>query len=148
MLFGRTTRNRPSRFIGEIPNELLKTEDETERFGSYQAERSAFGGRSSYGGNYSGNYNGSYGGYGARQGSGQAPRQTAGSIPPAPRPRPAAPATAPFSFKTGDRVYHKTLGEGSILKIEPMGGDHLLTIHFDSVGAKRLMATFARLEKR
>ena len=145
MLFGRTTRNRPSRFIGEIPNELLKTEDETERFGSYQAERSAFGGRSSYGGNY----NSSYGGYGARQGSGgQAPRPTTVSIPPAPRPRPAAPAAEPFSFKTGDRVYHKTFGEGSILKIEPMGGDHLLTIHFDSVGAKRLMATFARLEKR
>jgi hypothetical protein len=28
-----------------------------------------------------------------------------------------------------------------------MGGDHLLTIHFDSVGTKRLMATYARLEK-
>ena len=136
MLFGHTTRNRPSRFIGEIPTELLKTEDETERFGSYQAERSAFGGRSGYGG------------YGARQGSGgQASRQTTGSIPPAPRTRPAAPAAEPFAFKTGDRVRHKTFGEGSILKIEPMGGDHLLTIHFDSVGTKRLMATYARLEK-
>ena len=135
MLFGHTTRNRPSRFIGEIPTELLKTEDETERFGSYQAERSAFGGRSSYGG------------YGARQGSGgQASRQT-GSIPPAPRTRPAAPAAEPFAFKTGDRVRHKTFGEGSILKIEPMGGDHLLTIHFDDIGTKRLMATYARLEK-
>ena len=136
MLFGHTTRNRPSRFIGEIPTELLKTEDETERFGSYQAERSAFGGRSSYGG------------YGARQGSGgQASRQTTGSIPPAPHTRPAAPAAEPFDFKTGNRVRHKTFGEGSILKIEPMGGDHLLTIHFDSVGTKRLMATYARLEK-
>ncbi len=136
MLFGYTTRNRPSRFIGEIPTELLKTEDETERFGSYQAERSAFGGRSSYGG------------YGARQGSGgQASRQTTGSIPPAPHTRLAAPAAEPFDFKTGNRVRHKTFGEGSILKIEPMGGDHLLTIHFDSVGTKRLMATYARLEK-
>lgn len=136
MLFGHTTRNRPSRFIGEIPTELLKTEDETERFGSYQAERSAFGGRSSYGG------------YGARQGSGgQVSRQTTGSIPPAPHTRPAAPAAEPFDFKTGNRVRHKTFGEGSILKIEPMGGDHLLTIHFDSVGTKRLMATYARLEK-
>lgn len=68
--------------------------------------------------------------------------------PAAPRPRPAVPAAEPFTLKTGDRVYHKTFGEGSILKIEPMGGDHLLTIHFDKVGAKRLMATFARLEKR
>ena len=117
MLFGRTTRNRPSRFVGEIPPECLKTEDETERYGG----------------------TGSFGGW--RQ-----PART-GAVPPpaAPRPKPAA---EPFRFKTGDRVYHKTFGEGSILKIEPMGGDHLLTIHFDSVGAKRLMATFARLEKR
>ena len=117
MLFGRTTRNRPSRFVGEIPPECLKTEDETERYGGA----------------------GSFGGW--RQ-----PART-GAVPPpaAPRPKPAA---EPFRFKTGDRVYHKTFGEGSILKIEPMGGDHLLTIHFDSIGAKRLMATFARLEKR
>ena len=31
MLFGRTTRNRPSRFVGEIPKELLDTRDETLR---------------------------------------------------------------------------------------------------------------------
>ena len=139
MLFGRTTRNRPSRFIGEIPAELLKTEDETERFGSYSTERTAFGGRSSYGSGYSG--------YGSRpSAAGQAPGPV-GNNSSAPRPKAAAPAE-PFNLKTGDRVYHKTFGEGSILKIEPMGGDHLLTIHFDSVGAKRLMATFARLEKR
>ena len=72
------------------------------------------------------------------------------AAPPRPRrlPGPAVPAAELFTLKTGDRVYHKTFGEGSILKIEPMGGDHLLTIHFDKVGAKRLMATFARLEKR
>ena len=74
--------------------------------------------------------------------------RVASCTPAAPRPRPAVPAAEPFTLKTGDRVYHKTFGEGSILKIEPMGGDHLLTIHFDKVGAKRLMATFARLEKR
>ena len=137
MLFGRTTRNRPSRFVGEIPGELMKTEDETERFGSYH---SGYGERTGYGS-----------GYGARQTSVYQPNKLGSSpapAPAAPRPRPAVPAAEPFTLKTGDRVYHKTFGEGSILKIEPMGGDHLLTIHFDKVGAKRLMATFARLEKR
>ena len=137
MLFGRTTRNRPSRFVGEIPGELMKTEDETERFGSYH---SGYGERTGYGS-----------GYGARQTTVYRPNKLGSSpapAPAAPRPRPAVPAAEPFTLKTGDRVYHKTFGEGSILKIEPMGGDHLLTIHFDKVGAKRLMATFARLEKR
>ena len=137
MLFGRTTRNRPSRFVGEIPGELMKTEDETERFGSYH---SGYGERTGYGS-----------GYGARQTPVYQPNKLGSSpapAPAAPRPRPAVPAAEPFTLKTGDRVYHKTFGEGSILKIEPMGGDHLLTIHFDKVGAKRLMATFARLEKR
>ena len=137
MLFGRTTRNRPSRFVGEIPGELMKTEDETERFGSYH---SGYGERTGYGS-----------GYGARQTPVYQPNKLGSSpapAPAAPRSRPAVPAAEPFTLKTGDRVYHKTFGEGSILKIEPMGGDHLLTIHFDKVGAKRLMATFARLEKR
>ena len=139
MLFGRTTRNRPSRFVREIPGELMKTEDETERFGSYH---SGYGERTGYGSGY---------GYGARQTTVYQPNKLGSSpapAPAAPRPRPAVPAAEPFTLKTGDRVYHKTFGEGSILKIEPMGGDHLLTIHFDKVGAKRLMATFARLEKR
>ena len=126
MLFGRTTRNRPSRFISEIPAELLKIEDETERFGSYfTGERPD-------------------GGY-IRQPA--RPAQSGGRPVPPPPPRPR-PAEEPFTLKVGDRVLHNTFGEGSILKIEPMGNDHLLTIHFDKVGSKRLMATYARLQKK
>ena len=66
---------------------------------------------------------------------------------PAPVHRPAAAPEQPFSLKTGDRVLHRVFGEGTILSIKEMGGDHLLEIHFDKVGAKRIMATFARLEK-
>mgnify|MGYP002796734652 CR=1 FL=1 len=71
MLFGRTTRNRPSRFVGEIPGELMKTEDETERFGSYH---SGYGERTGYGS-----------GYGARQTSVYRPNKLGSSPAPAPR---------------------------------------------------------------
>ena len=71
MLFGRTTRNRPSRFVGEIPGELMKTEDETERFGSYH---SGYGERTGYGS-----------GYGARQTTGYRPNKLGSSPAPAPR---------------------------------------------------------------
>ena len=47
----------------------------------------------------------------------------------------------------GDTVEHKTFGVGNILNVQPMGNDLLLTIAFDKVGTKKIMATFAKLEK-
>ena len=44
-------------------------------------------------------------------------------------------------------VKHRVFGEGTILSITPMGGDHLVEVAFDRVGTKRIMATFARLER-
>lgn len=48
-------------------------------------------------------------------------------------------------FSPGDRVAHVTFGEGSILSVTPMGADTLYEVMFDTVGTKRLMATYARL---
>ena len=49
-------------------------------------------------------------------------------------------------FKAGNRVLHKTFGEGLVLNANKMGNDVLLEIAFDNVGTKKLMATFAKLE--
>lgn len=49
-------------------------------------------------------------------------------------------------YEEGQRVYHKKFGEGTINKIEPEGEDYKLDIQFDKVGNKRLMAKFAGLE--
>ena len=49
-------------------------------------------------------------------------------------------------YKQGGRVYHKKFGEGTINKIEAEGEDYKLEINFDKVGNKRLMAKFAGLE--
>ena len=72
---------------------------------------------------------------------------------PAPRPasvpRPAAPPKrepVKIDFKTGDRVRHKTFGDGLVLKMTPMGNDTLVEVAF-SGGTKKIMANFARLEK-
>ncbi|MBR6708778.1 MAG: ATP-binding domain-containing protein, partial [Clostridia bacterium] len=48
-------------------------------------------------------------------------------------------------FAPGDRVSHTTFGAGSILSVTPMGADTLYEVMFDTVGTKRLMATYARL---
>ena len=42
---------------------------------------------------------------------------------------------------------HKTFGEGLVVEAVSMGNDTLLTIAFDKVGTKKLMANFARLTK-
>ncbi len=113
MIFGRTAYNRPSRFVEEIPRELVESRDETVR----RAAPSAMG---------------------AATGSPKPLKKR-------PLAQPAAPAV--FDFTTGERVKHRVFGEGTILSITPMGGDHLVEVAFDRVGTKRIMATFARLER-
>ena len=51
------------------------------------------------------------------------------------------------SLVTGDRVSHYTFGEGTVLSVREMGADILYEIAFDSVGTKKLMATYAKLKK-
>ena len=49
-------------------------------------------------------------------------------------------------YKEGQKVYHKKFGEGTIVKLEPEGDDIKVDIEFEKVGHKRLMAKFAGLE--
>ena len=49
-------------------------------------------------------------------------------------------------YEAGVRVYHKKFGEGIINKVEPEGEDLKVDISFDKVGHKRLMAKYANLE--
>ena len=49
-------------------------------------------------------------------------------------------------YKIGQRVYHKKFGEGTITKLEEEGNDIKVDLEFDKVGHKRLMAKFAGLE--
>lgn len=50
------------------------------------------------------------------------------------------------TFKEGDRVLHRTFGEGIVTSTRPMGSDTLLEIVFE-VGTKMLGANFAKLKK-
>lgn len=50
-------------------------------------------------------------------------------------------------FAVGDRVQHITFGEGEIVSVKPMGSDWMYEIIFDSVGTKKLMATYAKLKR-
>ncbi len=49
-------------------------------------------------------------------------------------------------YKEGIRVYHKKFGEGTINYVEEEGADYKVDINFDKAGHKRLMAKYAGLE--
>jgi DNA helicase-2/ATP-dependent DNA helicase PcrA len=150
MLYGQTTRNAASRFLLDIPEELVEEEnrcrtpqDFGEGFGGSRYGRESAGGRSGYGG-YAGSQGGGYT-YTARQ-----------EIAPFPHQRTATPAStvtvgkAPAAVSTtkwqvGDRVKSSVFGEGTIVSMSPMAGDTLLVIQFDSIGQKKLMANYAKL---
>ena len=124
MIFGTTSRNRLSRFAGEIPEELL------ERSRSHDWGRPSAGTMPAFG----------------SRGTGAGRAAPTAKAQPLYKPHPVKPAPA-GTYRPGDKVSHKTFGTGMILSATPMANDTLLEIAFDKVGTKKLFANFARLEK-
>ena len=60
---------------------------------------------------------------------------------------PTAPMGKKESFNEGDVVEHATFGRGEILSAKIVGADTLYEIAFEKVGTKKLMASFAKLKK-
>ena len=50
-------------------------------------------------------------------------------------------------FVKGERVAHPTFGSGTVLEVSGFGPDLKVTVRFDSVGQKKLLARYASLEK-
>ena len=61
--------------------------------------------------------------------------------------RSAPGGQAAQALKAGDSIRHKAFGLGLIVNAVPMGNDTMLEIAFESVGTKRIMQNFAKLEK-
>lgn len=59
-------------------------------------------------------------------------------------PRPKAPQ---LQFRAGQRVRHATFGEGLVIESRMDGRDETVRVHFERVGLKRLIVSYARLER-
>ena len=141
LLFGRTSYNRPTRFINEISSDLL----------TYQGlARPA---NTSFKASYS---NGSGTTFGKGMSLSQALQE---------RKRQAAPSTLtssslPFgnsnraavkesvAWSIGDIAIHKKWGEGTVLEVSGSGNTQELKINFPEVGLKKLLASVAPIEKK
>ena len=142
MLYGRTDRNMPSRFLREIPSNI--TEDKTVSKVSRTYD---------FGGGYSTNK-----GYSSGFGSPSKPHKYSKSTPIGSAHQSSSAAhqfgqvqpkmqSSDVAYSVGDTVRHKAFGTGVILSQTPMGNDTLLEVAFDRAGTKKLMAKFAKLEK-
>ena len=152
-IFGATSYNQVSRFVQEIPEELLEGYAEMVNSNSKEDEFKDSGYRWSYG---KGQTVKTY------KMDEEDKKNTAKIL--------QENKTAGFQFRTaesflnsikqnnqnsnvdlskyqvGQRVYHKKFGEGTITKLEQEGDDIKVDLEFDKVGHKRLMAKFAGLE--
>ncbi len=61
--------------------------------------------------------------------------------------QPAKPAKRNSGWQTGQRVKHAKYGQGMILRVEGAGDDAKLTVSFPGYGQKKFVAKFAGLEK-
>ncbi|MCI2847895.1 DNA helicase PcrA [Staphylococcus hominis] len=112
MLFGRSQANLPSRFLKEIPEELLETPAKSKRqtitSKSTTPSKRGFSKRTT-----------------------STKKQVSAS-----------------DWKVGDKVTHKSWGEGMVSNVSEKNGSVELDIIFKSEGPKRLLAQFAPIEKK
>ena len=168
MINGETRWSKPSRFINEIPSDLLDTDKLQPVFGkSKQDDPGDFGlpwdqgsksGVSRFGMGYnayaskttspSGNSGAGYknaknsgtGGFGSSMQSLE------------PKKKPGFGKTftvqkaASLAYKEGDRVKHAKFGEGTVKEIIDGARDYEVTVEFDKGGQKKMLAGFAKLE--
>ena len=130
MLFGRTTANRVSRFLEE--SELVSGREESER-------RSAV--RSGDWEDFQGETHGDPWRKASVQPASGRKSEGRSSFPLRRKPETSSgDASAPIlQLRVGQAVTHKAFGKGTVTKMTPMGGDHLIEIQFESVGSKKLM---------
>lgn len=148
-IFGSTSYNQMSRFLKEIPKDLLDGYEEIDN-----EDNNSFK-DSNYGWEYGTNYAGKVKTYKfdnvekipeVKEKVGAFQFRTAESFLNSLNKKASDRQVDITKYKEGQRIYHKKFGEGTINKIEQEGEDYKLDIQFDKVGHKRLMAKFAELE--
>ena len=123
MLYGRTNASISSRFLREIPEDIL-----LRKGGMYSENRSQSASKQY--------------GYRERQ-EFQSNISSKRSYLSAGSQSTGAASPVMLDLNKGDMVMHTAFGKGMVLSVMKVGGDALLEIAFDEIGTKRLMAKTA-----
>jgi DNA helicase-2/ATP-dependent DNA helicase PcrA len=121
LLYGSTMRNKPSRFLLEIPDSL-KDDRTPARDSGFERPSARKTGMPSSGRTWP-------------------VRDKPYTIGIKPRGNSGA------RYSPGDSVEHKVFGRGVVLDAVPMGGDTLLTVRFEKSGVKKMMGNYAPLTR-
>ena len=164
MTRGETQYHKISRFVKEIPSDLLQGAVRSERIPEEPFQESFAGAKRNFDRR-------PYGGaYGQKEESMAAPfgksfdRDTVFDLQ-----KPSKPKNSPYSqanpyakaaksfgnagdlaslnYGEGDRVKHSKFGEGTVIRIVSGGRDYEVTVEFDQFGVKKMFASFAKLQK-
>ena len=165
MVNGETRYCKPSRFLEEVPGELLEEERLEPVLGSFGSRNNGDGaggfGRSGISGEAGLPWNqpapgntrtSTFGkGYNAYASGASQPLSGLGAGSPAGNPGFGKAFTvqkaASLDYGEGDRVRHIKFGEGTVKSIRDGGKDYEVTVVFDGAGQKKMFASFAKLKK-
>jgi DNA helicase-2/ATP-dependent DNA helicase PcrA len=128
MIFGATDYYPPSRFLSEIPEELMQVLGAGAERGRSSGRRDPAEHRR------------------AVADAAMRPRAT-GSRPSAPTGTTGARGAESMGLRVGDDVSHEKFGEGVILELAGEGDKSEAVVHFRDVGEKRLLLAWAPLAK-
>lgn len=149
MVRGQTQYGKVSRFVREIPPELLsgkiyepKTKEDPIEQSTFQKARKAFRTVPSYGGSGYGKEVGE--GYGSTFHSSKATKPVYTKVE---NQRDFGSAGGALSYQVGDRVRHIKFGDGEVMAIVSGGRDYEVTVDFDKAGTKKMFASFAKLKR-
>ncbi len=150
MIRGETQMNAVSRFVGEIPKELMDNRAPVSRFKAMRQEEEDEPAQSQENAYRESKY---------RPVAALKPRRTAaenkpfiaggglGSLAAAGISKGVGAVTGGKpSYDVGDRVKHVKYGEGTVTALEPGPRDYKVTVDFDDAGQKIMYAAFAKLE--
>ncbi len=128
MVRGETQMNAVSRFVKEIPPELMDNKPPAPKYHPVVADKSSRTISAPKKPYLASTGMGSFGALGISKGS----EAVKGGKP---------------DYDIGDRVNHVKYGEGFVTDLEPGPRDYKVTVDFDDVGQKIMYAAFAKLEK-
>ncbi len=144
-IYGSTQYNPPSRFIDEIPAELLEDRSEPRGMSTGRASYRSFDPDEGTGSWSSAH---STSALSSRQEERRARRREAArerAVERAMRSGASAPAGA-IRFKAGDDIRHRKWGEGVVIEVIGTGDRAEAVVRFPEVGEKRLLISLAPLE--